>query len=201
MYLLWKNKINNGGILITLFKDPNKKGLIVILTFLGLLALCAPSHCLESIGIEKAILHLMRTRPNSRLVRSSTERRELAGEIISAADEFWPRPYVLTSIFYSESTFNKDARGGAGEKGIGQHGFEVRKQCEKAGFNLKLRSEQVNCTAWTLAKQERKCGTLEGALTAYVGWGTCKTGSKKKQKQVQYKLKVARKLQKIGESP
>jgi hypothetical protein len=140
----------------------------------------------------------MRRAPAAKLVRDAAERRGLAEEIAEAGKIF-DDVYLLTSIFYSESSFNQNALGSAGEMGMGQVGNTTRARCRKNGFNLGLRAEQVKCTAWILSEELKKCGDINGALTAYVGWGTCKTTSKKKQRQVKYKLRLANKLREIGE--
>jgi hypothetical protein len=182
-----------------LMLHPTKAGLIVILTVLFLLSLIAPSYACDAVcGVEKAILYLMKTAPAAKLVKNSSERQKLAGEITEASHKYEIDAYLLTAIFYSESSFNINARGSAGETGMGQIGNTSRAQCKAAGLKIATRTGQVACTAWLLKGYEHKCGTIKGAVTAYAGWGRCKTSNQKKQRQVRYKLNLAKKLQRIG---
>jgi hypothetical protein len=160
------------------------------------------SVCLASCDavckVETAILYLMRTRPNAKLVKDSEQRNKLAKEIIIAANEYNQSAYLLTAIFYSESSFDHRARGSMGEVGIGQIGNTSRTKCKAIGLNTGLRADQIKCTAYLLHGYQSKCGTTKGAVTAYAGWGRCKTDSVTKQKQVRYKLWLAKKLEKVG---
>lgn len=191
--------------MIQLFLNPNQKGLAVILIFLGLLALCTPGYSQGEAelknGISKAIKHCMRAAGAHVLSRKWEARRDLATEIFEASMIYEQDPYLLTGIFYSESTFDHMAKGAIGEHGIGQVHNTAYQMCKKHGFNMKERSDQINCTAWLLQGFDKKCKSKKRALTAYVGWGRCKTKRVRKQWQVKHRLNLAQKLRKIGEKP
>jgi hypothetical protein len=177
--------------------------LALLLSILLLIAVCVEPRAqdagvpTDTDRIERAIAWLMRLAPVNPLTRSQEKRQELAEEIVQTHIEFDIDAFLLTAIFFSESSFKTDAAGKAGEKGFGQIGRHGRRMCKKAGINYKQRLDQMRCAGFILRSHINKCGSIYDGLIAYVGYGTCKLKNAKKHRQVRYKLKLAEKLRRV----
>jgi hypothetical protein len=175
--------------------------LALLLIILLLIAVCVEPRAQDAETmtgrVEKAIAWLMRLAPVNPLTKSKDKRQELAEEIVQTHVEFDIDAFLLTAIFFSESSFKTDAAGKAGEKGFGQIGRHGRRMCKKAGINYKQRLDQMRCAGFILRSHINKCGSIYDGLIAYVGYGTCKLKNAKKHRQVRYKLKLAEKIRRV----
>lgn len=114
--------------------------------------------------IENVMLDLLKTAPNRPLYKHSGKRKVLAKEIHDAGLEYKVPDLLLTVKLFNESSFhhNITSKDGLGSKGIGQmHGLSTQ------GCDIKTRLGQIKCSAKWLRHCKDKCGTWEGALTAY----------------------------------
>lgn len=189
--------------------DPNNLGLwllLLLLLLFSMIALTAKAEEDEDSTVEQvdaSIKWLFRIAKAKPMAKNHEKRRAVATEIVAAAQEFGPDPFLMTGMFYHESSFADDIINGkrlgkSGEYGIGQVGKEVKKKCEKHGLNMKLRSDQIRCTAWTLQGKIDKCGTIKNGLNAYCDRGNCRIKTARKAWQVETRLRLAVTLRKIG---
>lgn len=123
--------------------------------------------------IQNAMVYLVRAVPRHPIIRDRFWREKLAGIIIDAGDAYGEDPYLLTVMFYCESTFRTSAIGPSrGEVGLGQvHGMAAR------GCDLSHPRGQAMCSARWLARARALCdGSDEQTLTAYAV-GRCRSRS------------------------
>jgi len=144
--------------------------------------------------IDYCIKYLMRFAPASPIYKNAETRRNLANDIVQGAEEHGQDPFLLTSIFFCESTFNYAALSERDEWGLGQVAKQWRSKCKNHGFDIGKQLGQVRCTSWAIKIETDRCGSVSAGLTSYAGWGRCNTKSERKQWQVKRRLKLAEKL-------
>lgn len=135
------------------------------------------------LDVAEVMSDLLRPAPNRPLYKNPEELLVFAEDITWASKARSVPEFLLTVQVFKESSFRTDAL--AKDRptyGLGQvHGVAAK------GCNLKTRRGQLDCTAKWLKFCRKRCGTWEGALTAYATTGYCSvwemdTGFEKKLK-------------------
>jgi hypothetical protein len=149
------------------------------------------------------ILNKTEDTPNSEFRKYSSVRDLLIRDLINGSTVYSKKPFMpFLSVFfaYKESTFNALARGDvvdgkAKAHGIMQFHSTIRMVCRKQlKLNLNKRYDQIVCFSYWINHLSEKCGSLEGALRAYVSKGGSCKGTPKGKRLAKHRLKQVRKL-------
>jgi hypothetical protein len=119
--------------------------------------------------IDVAIAASVKEWPRHRMLRYPEERRHMAEMISDATIYTDVSPLLLVSIIKRESSFDENALGQLGEKGLTQ-----MKGVAARGCDLTTPEGQLACSVRLLTQVHHRCGTWKGALTVYATRaGTC----------------------------
>lgn len=120
------------------------------------------------LDVDRGIRFVLEASPCWGIAANDAERRDMAKMIADAARAHDVPPLLLTVMAKRESSFATDAIGESrGEIGLLQvHGLAAR------GCDLSTGEGQLACGARWLRLAFEKCGTWEGAITAYAA-GYC----------------------------
>jgi hypothetical protein len=159
-----------------------KYGMVGAIVLALLVPLCAqagarkvvdvPENALQIATVEQidaAIAASVWEWPRHRMLRFPDERRHMAEMISDATIYTDVSPLLLVAVVKRESSFDENALGKLGEKGLTQmKGIAAR------GCDLSKPEGQLACSVNLLAQVHRRCGTWRGALTVYATRaGTC----------------------------
>ncbi len=126
-------------------------------------------HEIERVG--NAVLHYVKKAPRRKLAKDEEYRKEFATDIFYAATAENVSHILVAILAFKESSYRTEAVGGRGEIGLMQvHGKATN------GCDLTSRVGQLQCGSRWLGKAYEKCGTWQGALSAYAS-GNCKPQS------------------------
>lgn len=154
------------------------------------LVYCLDANAQEP-GIEKAISHLIRKRPNHRLHNPDAMAKFIMD--LDSTSEGMPKALIL-AIAYRESSLDTHRVGKMGEVGLMQvHGAAAK------GCDLETQCGQLDCGIKWLASRKEKCGTWKRAITAYMV-GTCKTASVEVNKKVDSRIRFWKRIRKEMET-
>lgn len=125
-------------------------------------------------------------------------RREIATALVNSSEKYNVPVLLLTAIAYRESRFRTKNQVGDGGLSLGmmQVGRQGRQRCSEACGSLQDAQEHTDCGACWLDQGRRWCGSLEGALSAYV-CGKCKPIKPRAQWAVQNRLKLVNKFERF----
>ena len=178
---------------------PTKIGLYVIILFLAAITVVTILKA-ENVGITvgevaNSVKDLIKNNPSHSLAGQDDEINQLASQIKDASDKWGVNPHLLVAMIYCESSFNYRAYNpDKGEWGYMQVHGVAKTRCEKRGYNLDLKEDQIKCGTWWLSTRIKRCGNLERGLTAYA-CGRCETNSYKVVWIVRRRLNMARRLE------
>lgn len=119
--------------------------------------------------IDVAIAASVKEWPRHRMLRYPEERRHMAEMILDATIYTDVSPLLLVAMIKRESSFDENALGKLGEKGLTQ-----MKGVAARGCDLTTPEGQLACSVRLLTQVHQRCGTWRGALTVYATRaGTC----------------------------
>ena len=122
----------------------------------------------ERCDYNAAVFSLVKDAPARRITKNDCYRARLVKTIVSVSDRYDVDPMLMIATLYRESSFKMNATGRIGETGMGQvHGVARR------GCDMKTAHGQIECAARWMHKMELKCGSVNGAISAYLS-GRCK---------------------------
>ena len=184
--------------MLRLWTQPNRKGTLVIIVFLSLLALPATVWPIEPAApsgpvtkaeplqidqnkeqevwvqyyIESFTERFRKSRAGRKVYKRSAD---LAKLIVEQANRFDIDPKLLTVVVRCESSFREGMlEGKAGEVGLTQVLGTARKKAKKLGCDLNTSEGQLCAGASWLAAGLERCKTIEGALHYYQA-GKCRS--------------------------
>lgn len=121
--------------------------------------------------VSNVMNHYLKKAPRRTLAKDEEARWEFAHDIYHAALDA-EIPHILwTYQVFKESSYRMTALGDVGEEGLTQVHGRAAEDCD-----LQTRLGQLRCGANWMSKCFEKCGTWEGALTAYAS-GHCTTSN------------------------
>lgn len=131
-----------------------------------------PEHALQIATVEQidfAIAASVSEWPRHRMLRFPEERRHMAEMISDATIYTDVSPLLMVALVKRESSFDENALGKLGEKGLTQ-----MKGVAARGCDLTTPEGQLACSVRLLTQVHQRCGTWKGALTVYATRaGTC----------------------------
>lgn len=170
----------------------------LLMVMVLLFSISANANCLSDI-----VGHLLEDNPNHVLRKDENKRLAFVEDIQKATMEYQQDPVLAIYMAYKESGFNIRAKGDFHKgtyKSLGllQFGYTVRKQCRRMNFNLKDRLGQITCYSYWVHRlqQNSECGSLIGALRAYVSKGGSCRGTPKGRRIVRARLRKVKQLKK-----
>jgi hypothetical protein len=147
-----------------------------------------PPHALQIATVEqidRAIAASVSEWPRHRMLRYPEERRHMAEMISDATIYTDVSPLLLVAMIKRESSFDENALGKLGERGLTQ-----MKGVAARGCDLTKPEGQLACSVRLLTQVHQRCGTWKGALTVYATRaGTCKSEHPTVQTAVERRLR------------
>ena len=126
----------------------------------------------QTCDYDAAVFSLVEGAPNRKITKDANYRADLVAIIVHISEEYNIDPMLMIATLYRESSFKMNVTGKIGEKGMGQvHGLAKR------GCEMSTAYGQIDCAARWIHRMELKCGSVHGAVSAYLS-GKCKPTGK-----------------------
>lgn len=160
----------------------------------------------SALQVQASIEHLVRQGlpdegvmpwPANPVLKDPAELEEISNAIFQAASVHRIDPYLLIAIAFRESTFKSQSVGKIGERSIFQITEYTARQIQNrvdAMCSLESHLESAFCAAAWLAYWQRRCGSIEGAISIYASGKSCKPRTKRTEWIVQDRLAIAKAL-------